>query len=73
MQKRKDQVRTAKEDIQDIFANWYGNSKASSDTHNVEKAHIVALGSAKVEKIEHTKARAHTHRLCFAISGEFLI
>ena len=72
MQKRKDQVRAAKEDIQDIFANWYGNSKASSDTHNVEKAHIVALGSAKVEKIEHTKAKAHTQTL-FCCIRKFLI
>ena len=72
MRKREDQVRTAKEDILDIFANWYGNSKASSDTHNVEKAHIVALGSAKVEKIEHTKAKAHTQTL-FCCIGKFLI
>jgi len=72
MQKRKDQQRTALEDIQDIFVNWYRNSKASSDTHNVEKAHIVALGSAKVEKIEHTKAKARTQTL-FCCIGKFLI
>ena len=55
MQKRKDQVRTANEDIHDIFANWYGNSKA------------------KVEKIEHTKARAHTHTdFTLLYQGNFL-
>ena len=40
---------------------------------NATVLNTVALGSPKVEKIEHTKANAHTHRLCFLVSGEFLI
>ena len=71
-ERKKQEITSHYENIDNILASWYENSKAKSETHNVEKAHIVALGSAKVEKIEHTKAKAHTQTL-FCCIGKFLI
>ena len=75
MRERKNQEFISRDDnIKNILASWYENSKAKSETHNVEKAQVLwemdAFRFSSQQPIEKTTL---VSQVCFCFSCVWIV